>query len=111
MNFWLIACINFGGISGIVGIIYLTIWLLSKRKDSFKLHPNPMLLGALISYSISLTIITTGICLAIPQDIFWGVLIMIFCAILVLAPVAVFFAFIVFYLNSTAVDENSVQVL
>ncbi len=111
MNFLLLVCINLFGIPGIIGLTYLAILLISKRKDSFKLQPNRLLLGTLISFSISLTIITSGISLSFHQNSFFIILIIILCMLLVVTPVVVFFVFLAYYIKSISIEENSVQVL
>lgn len=85
------------------------IWLISKLKDSFKLHTNGMLVGALISFAITLATVTTGITLAIPENLIFGILVIGFCIVLASAPAMVFSVFIVFYMNSPRIDENSVR--
>ena len=97
MNFWLIACINLLGISAIVGLTYLMIWLISKRKESFKLQPNGMLLGALISFSVSLATITTGITSAIPADFLWKLVIIISCLLIASTTTVVFIILLAFF--------------
>jgi len=109
LNYWLVACINLFGIAGIVGLTYLMIWLFSKRKDSFNIHPNGLLLGALISFSISLATITTGITLAIPVDIIEKIVITVICIMIFVVPAVSFLVCIVFYKNSITVDKNSAK--
>ncbi|MHA1463064.1 MAG: hypothetical protein ACTSQ0_08345 [Candidatus Heimdallarchaeota archaeon] len=125
MNFWPIFGISFLGIFGIVGVIYLIVLLISKGKDSFNLHTNGKLLGALISFSGALTIITSGlisfsgaltiitsgIAFALPQNILVKIIVVI-CSILVASvPAIVFFVFLAFYLKSVEIDESSVKAL
>ncbi len=111
MIYWLVACINLFVIASIVGLTYLVLWLISKRKDSINLPPNGLLLGALISFSISLATITTGIIFAFPEAVLEKIIIAIICTMIYLVPAVAFIICIVLYKNSIAVDENSVQIL
>ena len=111
MNFWPIFGISFLGIFGIVGVIYLIVLLISKGKDSFNLQPNGKLLGALISFSVALTIITSGIAFALPQNILMKVLVVIGSILVAAVPAVVFFVFLAHYLKSVEVDESSVKAL
>ena len=57
--------INYFGIASIVSITYLCIWLINRKKESFRLRMNKDLSSILIVYSIGLATINSIVTLFI----------------------------------------------